>query len=466
MEQQSLNNKELNNIEKELIKNNQVFRIVAGVAMILVGLISVFFFIKNIIYNIDYYGWGWFYFGLLSVQIALRFIAGITSCVGFIGGAILLLTNKSTNLLKIFLFVISGSYVLYSLTCLVGYIISKSDSYYYSSDPIVPVFLDIAFAAIWVLNLLPLIKKDVNINFIVPIIASVVLLLINLVYYIIRYSVFINYVELLLSIIAVITCGLAVRYIDTEYIKEVVTMTNTQQNNYNQNSQQQAAYTQSAPVVQMEPEGYIKIWVLIVLSIVTFGIYTYYWIYKTTGTLNEKLPNSQPMNQVPQLLLCMFVPFYIIYWVYKTCKRIEEYSLRLNTGNNDLSLIGLLLTIFGFGIVAYALMQDQINKNIMIEAGLMRRPQPRTNDFVPQQIEPAPAAQPVPQAAPVQPIPQEAPVAPTPAPAPQVAPAEPEKKKIKVTKEQYESLLMIKELLDQDIITKEEFIQKKNEILG
>jgi hypothetical protein len=102
----------------------------------------------------------------------------------------------------------------------------------------------------------------------------------------------------------------------------------------------------------------------------------------------------------------------------------------------------------------------------MVEAGLMKAAQPRTNDFVPQQIEPTPAAQPAPQATPVQPIPQEAPVAPTPAPAPQVAPAEPEKKKIKVTKEQYESLLMIKELLDQDIITKEEFIQKKNEILG
>lgn len=118
-----------------------------------------------------------------------------------------------------------------------------------------------------------------------------------------------------------------------------------------------------------EPEGYIKLWIFVVLAIVTFGVYIYVWIYKTVVLLNEKLQNQQSNSPAAQLLLCMFVPFYMLYWVYKNCKRIEEYNQKIGTGVNDLSFVGLLLSIFGLGIIAYALMQDQINKNLMFENG-------------------------------------------------------------------------------------------------
>lgn len=452
---QVVNNQGSNKGEDFLIKNNKGFVIAASVTMILTGLIFVYYAITSIGYTFDVIVNSWYYSGSVIIQYVIAFISYIATIVGLIGGAVILLSNKGTNLIKVFIFIIAGSYVLSAITNLLSHI-----NYGYGFSTLLPVFINLILAALWIIISLPLVKKDININFIIPLVITGVIMIIHIIIGAINYYYFLSYLNILLESAALALCGLAVRHLNTPYVKGDNTMSNTQQNNYNQIPQNPVPVQNNYN--QIEPEGFIKIWVLVVLSIVTFGIYTLIWVYKTVGLLNNKLPQSQQYGQAAQLLLCMFVPFYAIYWVYKTCKRIEEYSYRLNSGNSDLSLIGLLLTIFGFAIVAYALMQDQINKNIMIEVNGGARPQqtaqqayvqpqqqaaPQNTNFVPQQVEPVP--QPVHQAA----------------PAPQAA-APAEKQKIKVTKEQYESLLRIKELLDMDIISKEEFIQKKNEILN
>ncbi|MBQ4092872.1 MAG: DUF4234 domain-containing protein [Firmicutes bacterium] len=117
------------------------------------------------------------------------------------------------------------------------------------------------------------------------------------------------------------------------------------------------------PAAGMEPEGYIGIVKLIILSIVTLGIYVYIWIYKTTRYLDNVLNRQGSFSPGVEVVLCLFVPFYFIYWVYKQTKATEDaHRMRGNLSNSDLAIINLILCIVGFGIVAYALLQDQINK--------------------------------------------------------------------------------------------------------
>ena len=114
--------------------------------------------------------------------------------------------------------------------------------------------------------------------------------------------------------------------------------------------------------VNGEKDYSLSIVLLIVLSIVTFGIYVFIWIYRVSEFLGKTLGREQFSPGV-EVVLCLFVPFYIIYWVYKQSKGIDEvHRMRGNFSNTDLSVICLILTIFSLGLVAYALMQDQINK--------------------------------------------------------------------------------------------------------
>ena len=74
-----------------------------------------------------------------------------------------------------------------------------------------------------------------------------------------------------------------------------------------------------------KPDGYCDMLKHVLLLLFTFGIWQFIWIYRTTEFLN-RTPNEPPRSGVSQLLLCMFVPFYIIYWVYASCKRIDKLA--------------------------------------------------------------------------------------------------------------------------------------------
>lgn len=136
--------------------------------------------------------------------------------------------------------------------------------------------------------------------------------------------------------------------------------------------------------VVQEPEGYIKPWIVAVLTFFTLGIYGYVWIYKTTVLLNKKHPLVNQNTPTTELLLSIFVipclPIYMIIWAYKNGKRIDEYKNKIGLRQDDVATIGLVLMIvgtaliwFGIGvfcyIVAFALIQDKINKILLFEEG-------------------------------------------------------------------------------------------------
>ena len=102
--------------------------------------------------------------------------------------------------------------------------------------------------------------------------------------------------------------------------------------------------------------------VAIILTIVTCGIYAYYWMYKITEETNY-LSGDHSMD--PTLVVVFSIitcGIYMYYWMYKVGKNITIAQTRNNMVASDNAIIYLILALFGFYIVSLALMQDSINK--------------------------------------------------------------------------------------------------------
>ena len=95
------------------------------------------------------------------------------------------------------------------------------------------------------------------------------------------------------------------------------------------------------------------------LLILTFGIWHFIWIYRTTKALNV-VNGETERNPVTKLLLCMFVPFYIVYWYYLSAQRIDTLAKRKGV-QSELATWTLILSIY-VPVVPAILMQDKMNK--------------------------------------------------------------------------------------------------------
>jgi len=108
-------------------------------------------------------------------------------------------------------------------------------------------------------------------------------------------------------------------------------------------------------------EHHISLGAHICLLLFTFGIWQYVWIYKRTKFTNL-VKDEEERNPTTKLLLCLFVPFYNIYWTYKTAKRVDKIAKERNVPS-DLGTICLVLAIF-IPIVPPILIQSKINEAI------------------------------------------------------------------------------------------------------
>lgn len=100
---------------------------------------------------------------------------------------------------------------------------------------------------------------------------------------------------------------------------------------------------------------------VIILSIITCGIYFYYWLYVTSRDINNYLEISD-MDPAVELIICIFCSPYIIYWLYKYAQRITDTHIKaqLPTASDD-AIVCLILGIFGLGVVSMGIMQNNLN---------------------------------------------------------------------------------------------------------
>ena len=207
-----------------------------------------------------------------------------------------------------------------------------------------------------------------------------------------------------------------------------------------------ACITSSPVVEESKPltfsDGYCDMTKHVLLLLFTFGIWQYIWIYRTTEYLNT-VSGEEKRNPITKLLLCMFVPFYYIYWVYQSAKRIDALA-RQNGVASDISTVSTVLAVF-IGFVPPILMQSKLNQ---ICAG---------KGYPAYAASPAPQPTYQPQSS-YQPQPN---YQPQPSYQTSAAPAQPT-----AGGDTADELRKLKSLLDDGIITPEEFDAKKKQILG
>ena len=113
----------------------------------------------------------------------------------------------------------------------------------------------------------------------------------------------------------------------------------------------------------------------IILSIVTCGIYGivwFFWLNDDANTAsNEPNPTSSGMVFLLSLVTC---GIYGMYWAYKQGEKLDRAYQMRGMATSSRGVTYLVLSIFGLGIIAYALMQDSLNKIGVPEGAYQQQP--------------------------------------------------------------------------------------------
>ena len=144
-----------------------------------------------------------------------------------------------------------------------------------------------------------------------------------------------------------------------------------QQNSYQQNGNQQNGYQQNPYQPNGPQYGNYRapvknrnIALCVVLSIITCGIYGIYWLVCLVDDLNVASGRTDDTSGGIVFLLSLITcGIYGIYWMYKAGEKVA-YIKQRNTGEiaSTSFVLYLILGIIGFGSVAYALIQSELNK--------------------------------------------------------------------------------------------------------
>ena len=103
--------------------------------------------------------------------------------------------------------------------------------------------------------------------------------------------------------------------------------------------------------------------VCIVLTLVTCGIYGIYWIVCLTNDVNTVSGDVNGTSGGMVVLLTIATcGIYGIYWAYKQGEKLDFTKNNRGIPSSNSGVLYLILQIFGFGIIAYALMQNELNK--------------------------------------------------------------------------------------------------------
>lgn len=106
----------------------------------------------------------------------------------------------------------------------------------------------------------------------------------------------------------------------------------------------------------------------IVLTIVTCGLYGFYWFITLTDDAARKADDPK-LNGVTALLLTIVTcGIYGYYWYYKMGKTLKAAGEKNGVAIDDNSVLYIILGVFGLGIVAWCLMQADLNKMADIQA--------------------------------------------------------------------------------------------------
>lgn len=124
--------------------------------------------------------------------------------------------------------------------------------------------------------------------------------------------------------------------------------------------------------------GYINLSKHTILTLFTFGIWVFIWVYKTTYYLTglecgreEMKVNGVSVNEKKsadsarkQLLLCIFIPYYFIFWICSRAKAVEKKALDVGIPVKGFLTICVIFSIV-LPLIPPILIQDKINEIVI-----------------------------------------------------------------------------------------------------
>lgn len=100
----------------------------------------------------------------------------------------------------------------------------------------------------------------------------------------------------------------------------------------------------------------------VILSILTCGIYGLYWLIVLTDEVNAVSDDYTTSGAMSVLFILLTCGLYSFYWAYRMGKNLYKAGCNYNIDIPDNSVIYLLFTILGGGIINYCLIQSELNK--------------------------------------------------------------------------------------------------------
>lgn len=102
--------------------------------------------------------------------------------------------------------------------------------------------------------------------------------------------------------------------------------------------------------------------VCIILSILTCGIYGIYWMIKLNDELLAVSGRSGQSGVTVFLLGLVTCGIYLYIWHYQMGETVESIHASQGQPVGSAPILYLILALVGFGIVNYALMQNELNQ--------------------------------------------------------------------------------------------------------
>ncbi|WP_396199317.1 DUF4234 domain-containing protein [Enterococcus sp.] len=102
---------------------------------------------------------------------------------------------------------------------------------------------------------------------------------------------------------------------------------------------------------------------VILLTIVTCGIYYFYWFYQTTKELTEYSEDYRLSPGLSIALTIVTCGFYQIYWWYRIADIFISAQQKAKYPRlNDNKILFVVLTLFGLDIINMAILQSDMNQ--------------------------------------------------------------------------------------------------------
>ena len=102
--------------------------------------------------------------------------------------------------------------------------------------------------------------------------------------------------------------------------------------------------------------------VMLILTIITCGIYSLAWIYQITEDVNRLNEDNNMSGGLTILLTIITCGIYLIYWGYDMGRKLYNSGQKYNINISDNSILYLLLPIFKLNIINLVLIQSDLNK--------------------------------------------------------------------------------------------------------